>query len=399
LEEEALTMLREMTSIPADATTGEGYPETVDYLATAIDRFANARRIEVPQEYLDSHWGRDLALSREYLPVFGAAPRTIVVADIAGESPEIGLHLSNNYDLYWGPRKERAGTVAQILALKALRQSGVRLSKSVFLSATPDAYIGGETGAGYLVSQDIGRSDSVISASLGGPDVITCGYKGHFWAKITLYGKPTHGSRPTEGVNAIEGMTVVQEKIKVLAGKLEKRPSQLPIVPAHSNTPTIAMCRIAANLDMTFIPGECSLYVDRRMTPEEKLADAMQELRDLLAEAARETGLRIEVSFPHKVESSYTPPGDPLHATLKSNLADVIGCEPRSIIWSHYLGLHYFSAAWGSAAVAYTPGPVDHGKVLIEDGDPTVSDAELIASIKVLALTIYDYVNREPEAI
>jgi hypothetical protein len=42
---------------------------------------------------------------------------------------------------------------------------------------------------------------------------------------------------------------------------------------------------------------------------------------------------------------------------------------------------------------------VDHGKVLIEDGDPTVSDAELIASIKVLALTIYDYVNREPEAI
>ncbi|MGO4668280.1 peptidase dimerization domain-containing protein [Bosea sp. 2RAB26] len=390
LRAEALVMLKDMTAIPADATTGTGYPETVAYLKKQLATFAPTEEIDVPQSYLDDHWGSDLSLSREYLPVYRAAPRVLVTAMLPGRSDEIGIHLNNNYDLYWGPRKERAGSIAQILALKAIAKSGVKLDKSAFLSATPDAYIGGETGAGYLVQQGMGRSPVVLASSLGGPDIVTAGYKGHFWAKITAFGKATHGSRPTEGVNAIEGMMAVQDRVRKLAQEFTAIKTPLEIVPAHANTPTIVMCRIAANLDVTFIPDECALYVDRRMNPEEKLDDAMAVLRELVADASRETGMRMEVSFPHTVSSSYTPPEHPLHKALSDNLKAVTGREPRSIVWSHYLGLHYFTAGWGSAAVAYTPGAVDHGKVVIEAGDPTVSDDELMAAIEVIALTIYD---------
>lgn len=391
LRAEALSMLADMTAIPADATTGEGYPETVAYLKKQLSTFAPTEEIAVPQSYLDRYWGSDLMLSREYLPVFRAAPRAIVTASLPGRSAEIGIHLNNNYDLYWGPRKERAGSIAQILALKAIARSGVALDKSIFLSATPDAYIGGETGAGYLTEQGIGRSHIVLASSLGGPDVVTAGYKGHFWAKITAYGKATHGSRPTEGVNAIEGIMAVQEKVRRLAEQFSTIRTPVEVIPTHANSPTIAMCRIAANLDATFIPDECSLYVDRRMNPEERLEDAMKVLTDLVAEASRETGMRMEIVFPHGVASSYTPPAHPLHKALSDNLRAVTKREPRSVVWSHYLGLHYFTAGWGSAAVAYTPGLVDHGKVVIEASDPTVSDDELMDAIEVIALTIYDF--------
>lgn len=398
LRGEAVRMLAEMSAIPADGTTGEGYPETVGYIATALSEFTRAEKIDVPTSYLEALWGKDLALAREYLPVSQFAPRTIVTATAAGASNEIALHLTNNYDLYWGARKERAATVAQILALKALMLSGVRLNRSVFLSATPDAYIGGESGAGYLVAHDIGRAKAVLAGSLGGPDIITAGYKGHFWAKITTHGKSTHGSRPMEGKNAIDAMMVVQEKIKRLAAELATNVSPLPIVPEHANAPTIAMCRIEANLEATFIPDRCSLGIDRRLNPGETLSRAMRDLEDLVSEAARETGCSINIHFPHKVEPTYTPPEDALHATLRQNVRNTIGREPRSLIWSHYLGLHYFSDAWGSAAIAYAPGTVDHGNVHVTGSERTVTDDELAATVQILALTIHDYVNRSSTA-
>lgn len=393
---EARAMHENLVRIPANAQTGEGYENTVDYISDALAGAAHqVEALTVPEAHLRACWGENLEHARDYLTVDGLAPRRVVTARLNGTSNAVGVHLTNNYDLYWGPAKERAGTVAQIAALRALRLSGVALKQSVFLSATPDAYIGGESGAGYISAAGLGRSDRVLSASLGGNNLITVGYKGMIWAKIAIKGKPAHGSRPHEGRNAIEAMMWVQSRVLELNRAFVTRPLTIPIRPVEASAASLTMCRIEGNLHSSFIAPDCALYLDRRLNPGETVADGVAELETLVADARRQTGFEISLSIPHRVEPSYTDPDSALYRSFAGHLAEASGKVPEPVVWSHYLGLHYFTSGWGSQAIAYSPGAIGHGKVEVEPEDDVLDLRTLEPAIEAIAMTAYDQANRE----
>ena len=398
LENEALRLHADLVAIPANPQTTEGYTETVDYIAAALSDTADTvAKIDVPNSYLHECWGENLENAKDYLNVEEFAPRRIATAQLNGASAEIGLHFTNNYDLYWGPKKERAGTVAQIMAMMALKKSGVSLKKSIFLSATPDAYIGGESGAGYVAAADIGRSKYVIAGGLSGPNLITVGYKGMIWAKLAIRGKAAHGARAHEGRNAIEAMMWVQNRILEMSKQYATRLSAVPIRPVEASAPSITMCRIAGNLDSGFVAPDCALFIDRRLNPGETVAQVRQELETLAAEARQQTGFEISLSMPHTVEPSYTSPESTLYQTLANNLHDVSGKPAEPVVWSHYLGMHYFTEAWDSQVISYNPGAIGHNKVVVEPEDDVFDASLLLPTIEALALTAYDQINRDSD--
>ncbi|MGB2892692.1 MAG: peptidase dimerization domain-containing protein [Albidovulum sp.] len=396
LAEEALATHSDMVGIPANAQTADGYAQTVNCIAQALSGVADeVGKVTVPESYLRECWGENLEHAQDYLSLGEFAPRQIVTARLAGESDRVGLHFTNNYDLYWGPKKERAGSVAQIMALKALRSSGVRLKRSVFLTATPDAYIGGEPGAGYVAAVGIGRSDRVIAGSLGGPGIITIGYKGLVWAKISIRGKAAHGARAHEGRNAIEAMMWVQSRIMEIRKEYSTRACPVAIEPAEASAPSITMCRIAGNLGSGFVAPDCALYVDRRVNPGETVAQVRAELESLVADARKQTGFEVTLSIPHAVEPSYTSAESDLCRSLARNLETATSRASRTVVWSHYLGLHYFTEAWQSEAIAYTPGRIGHEKVNVEPEDDDFDMGQLVPTIEALAVTAYEQANRK----
>lgn len=395
LEEPALRIHAELSEIQANPQNAEGYDQTVAYIAGSLaDTADTVDTMEVPASYLHECWGENLENAKDYLDVEAFAPRRIVAARLGGNSDSIGLHFTSNYDLYWGPRKERAGTVAQIMAMKALRMSGVRLERSVFLSATPDAYIGGESGAGYVAAAGIGRSDRVIAGGLSGPDLVTVGYKGMVWAKVSIRGKAAHGARAHEGRNAIEAMMWVQNRILEMNRDYATRLSPVPIRPAEASAPSITMCRIAGNLDSSFVAPDCALFIDRRLNPGESVAQVRAELEKLVEDARSHTGFDVSLSIPHTVEPSYTAPDSELYQSFSRNLQEAGDRKPEAVVWSHYLGLHYFTESWGCQAISYNPGAIGHHKVVVETEDDVFDTHLLLPTIEALALTAYEQANR-----
>lgn len=395
LEEQVLRTHSELSEIQANPQNAEGYDQTVAYIASSLaDTADTVDTMAVPGSYLHECWGENLENAKDYLDVEAFAPRQIVAARMNGNSDSIGLHFTNNYDLYWGPRKERAGTVAQIMAMKALRMSGVRLERSVFLSATPDAYIGGESGAGYVAAAGIGRSDRVIAGGLSGPDLVTVGYKGMVWAKVSIRGKAAHGARAHEGRNAIEAMMWVQNRVLEMSRDYATRLSPVPIRPAEASAPSITMCRIAGNLDSSFVAPDCALFIDRRLNPGESVAQVRAELETLVEDARNHTDFDVSLSIPHTVEPSYTAPDSELYQSFSRNLQESGNRKPEAVVWSHYLGLHYFTESWGCQAISYNPGAIGHHKVVVEAEDDVFDTHLLLPTIEALALTAYEQANR-----
>lgn len=396
LGQEALTTLADLSRSPAIARSCEGYLECTNYIAQYLDAAGlSVQRLEVPEDYLRRFWGKDLQRSHEYLPTDRLGPRTIVIGRWPGSTSEPGLHLTNHYDVWkWG-EQELAGTVSQLVAVKALKRAGVQLRRDLYVSATPDNHLGGETGAGYLTEQGLGKSPLVISSAPGGVRTVTLGYKGALWIKITTHGQTAACSRPHQGVNAIEGMMRVQQQLALLNERYSTRRSEWPISPSEAARPTLVMSRIMASDSVcgVWIPDTCSLYVDRRLTPEESTEQALEEIRAAVGLGfSGGGGEPPDVEVVHLAENSATSASSMLARTLARNIREVVGQEPRNAVWSYYTEFRFFPTAWGADTVNYSPGrpsSADLDQSIDEIGGP-LGSAELLAGIKVLALSVYD---------
>lgn len=391
---DAAEMLDALCEIPANGVTGEGYPETVAFISSAFEESGlTVKHVPVPRQELDDLWGADLKKSHEFLQVTNHAPRTIVMAS-DDPAKEAAVHLSNHYDLWGSVRDTRAGTVAQIMAARALRNSGVSLVGGLVVSATPDGHLGGRTGAGYLVKQGLGRTPVVILGSTSGADTVTLGFKGEVWLRVTVNGKSAHPSRPQDGVNSIEAMTHIQLALMQLAQKYENQRSDFPILPPESNRPTIAMCRVSANLDSTAIPASCDLYVDRRLNPDESAADAVDEIKRTVTEAVAGWPVTTQVDVIEEQDSATTSPDRPVVEIFRHNIEEVVGKRHREAVWSHFFDFRFFSTEWGADTIAYSPG-ADRTRSPGGSQGSAVSRDELTQGIRVLALGLYDLLSAE----
>lgn len=384
LGEEAASLLRKFSEICADPATGKGYEETVELIAGYLKGVGvDVKYVSVPKEFLEKDWGNDLSRSKEYISVKKFSPRNIVTGRLEGERAEVGVHLTHNYDLWKGVREERAGTVAQLVALKALAVSGVKTRLSLFFSATPDAHLGSETGAGYLVAEGLGRSGIVVTGNPGGADTLTLGYKGKLWGTVTVSGKGAHSARPDEGVNAIDEMMIVQQKMIELDTSYKQRHSSLPVVPESAKRPTLTVCRIESNIESVLLPEVCEIYIDRRVNPDESMKEAEAEVRSALMAASAELTFEPQLTWLREVEPAATDPKGRVACTFGANIHKLVGSAPTHAIWPNYGGFRLFTSEWGAETIGYNPGRPVGGK-------DSVSDEELTLGVEILALSLYD---------
>jgi acetylornithine deacetylase len=169
----------------------------------------------------------------------------------------------------------KAGVAAQISAIQALIESGMKLKGDVILALVADeeyASIGTEA----LVDEY--EADAAIICEPTDLEVVIA-HKGFAWIKVEIFGRAAHGSLPHRGIDAI-----------VKAGKL------LTAIEHHAETklarkkhpllgfPSIHASLIKGGTELSTYPDYCVLELERRNLPGENKQMVTEEIQSLLQE-------------------------------------------------------------------------------------------------------------------
>jgi acetylornithine deacetylase len=173
----------------------------------------------------------------------------------------------------------KSGVAAQIMAVRAIIQSGIRLKGDIILACVADEeYISIGTEA---LLQDFTADAAVICEPTDLEIVIA--HKGFAWAAVEVFGKAAHGSRPQEGIDAII------KSAKVLAG-LDRLNSEVLVKKEHPllGNPSIHASMIKGGSEWSTYPDYCKIELERRTLPGENKDTVAKELQLLLDDIKQE---------------------------------------------------------------------------------------------------------------
>ncbi len=247
------------------------------------------------------------------------------------DTPPLGGVIKDGKLYGRGSVDMKAGIACQIMAMKLLKDSGMKFKGNLQMWLVPDEETHGTYGSIYMTKNHFDKvnvdatiiSEPSISHPLTSPN-IGIGEKGPHWLKFTFHGVAGHGSWPKEKSNAINKATKfmvnAKKKLKIpkqkapvtkwqtikqlikrvgIAGFREMRaftPEKLPLdkdkrdsgIPYRT---TFSFNDIKAGVKTNVVPDRCELEVDFRAMPGLKT----QELFDSIVKYCSKLKYRIEL--------------------------------------------------------------------------------------------------------
>jgi acetylornithine deacetylase/succinyl-diaminopimelate desuccinylase family protein len=239
------------------------------------------------------------ALGLEGRIVESAPGRPNVVAHLAGSGRGPTLLLNGHMDVQppaadwtrdpFGGEREgtrlygqgvmdmKAGLVAIVFAIEAVRRAGTRLAGDLLVTAVADEVSGGHRGTGFLVREGLVRADLGVVCEPTG-DAVRIAHRGALWLEIEVRGRSAHGGRPWLGVNAISKLARIVRAVEdELLPRLATRTH--PLLPA----PTVNLGTIRGGTKFNLVADRATLELDRRLVPGESLDDARAEVEAVCA--------------------------------------------------------------------------------------------------------------------
>jgi acetylornithine deacetylase/succinyl-diaminopimelate desuccinylase-like protein len=197
----------------------------------------------------------------QHMDVVSATPASWTMPAFSGEVKDGFIYGRGALDM-------KGEGIAHLMALVALKRSGVPLTRDIVFIANADEEFG-STGALVFVNRhaDLIRDVEYLFTE-GGANVFRNGKleyysvgvaeKRTFWEKVTVHGIPSHGSRPTKA-NPVPRLVAALDKIvTVLTG---------------SNKTNV-------------IPGEASAELDIRLLPDQDADSMLATLTAIVADTA-----------------------------------------------------------------------------------------------------------------
>ncbi len=357
-------------SIKFPTVLGESYHDIVKYYSDVLKEYGVHVTIhEVPRDYVVKHLPKSMNPDK---------PRYILLARIG--SGERVLQFNGHYDVVapgegWSitdpfkPKRvdyrvygrgsvDMKGGIAAIISTIAYLSSTKEPKDHVIEAAiVPDEEIGGETGTGYLVRELKSRPDWAIIAEPSGLETIWIGHKGAVWAEVYVKGRQAHGSTPWKGDNAFEKMVYLAKYIiENIKPRIESRKSNYEYDEPESKKATMVLGgKLVAPGSINIVPGLVGFSIDRRLIVEENVEGAEKELLEYLDEASKTIKVDIDVKIVARLQPAFTRPDSQLVKKVDVAAKEVIGKEPRKVVCTGGLDLHYYTEA-GVNAISYGPG-------------------------------------------
>lgn len=273
----------------------------------------------------------------------------------------------------------KGSLAAQYLAVKAVKESGVKLKGSLYLFATVDDETAGKLGLRYVVREGLANFawPRPTFHILGEPtELKLCvAFKGRMWLRLTLQGKAAHGGNPGAGINAIEKMA------KLIPAILALSRQHHPLM----GEDTINIGTIAGGQKTNVVADSCTVTLDYRYVYPQTSAEVEARLKRVIAEAASgDPDIKLAgYEVFERREPLEVPQGLPQMTSLKALTEEVTG-RPTAFNGVLSAGDSYWTITAGIPAVFYGPGSL----TVAHTNKEYIDIAELEAAAKIFALYI-----------
>jgi len=270
-------------------------------------------------------------------------------------------------------------------ALRALDALDRAPRGSVELHFTYDEEFGGELGPGWLLKQGLTRPDLLIAA--GFSYQVVNAHNGCLQMQVTVHGKMAHAAIPDTGVDALQGAVKILDALYAQNAKNRQVRSAVPGI-TH---PYLNVGRIEGGTNTNVVPGKVVFKLDRRMIPEENPALVEAELREVIAQAAKNLpGIRVEIERLLLAQSlKPLPSTQPLVEALQRHAQALFGEPIPAMGTPLYTDARLYSAH-GIPAVLYGAGPRTVLESNAKRADEHVVLEDLRRATKVVARAVAD---------
>jgi acetylornithine deacetylase/succinyl-diaminopimelate desuccinylase family protein len=277
----------------------------------------------------------------------------------------------------------KAGLVAMIMALEALKKAKVNLHGELIVTAVVDEEAGSMQGTRHLIKEGL-KADMAI---VGEPTNmrVEIANKGILWTEITTSGRSSHAARPHLGINAIMKMNRVIQALQDVQFEVKNDIFDVPL-------PTLTVCFIQGGTKVNVVPDYCKIEVDRRLFPGEAPTKAYEEIEEILDKLKHEDP---ELEIQSKVLYEWPPmeisPEEPIVQALQKAVTTITHQDPQVA---------------GKAAGTDASFLVNTAKiptVLFGPGDPRQSHTpdehvnvdQVFNAAQVFTLVAYDILNQQ----
>jgi len=180
--------------------------------------------------------------------------------------------------------------------------------------------------------------------------------------RVRVLGKSAHVGLQHQGENAFERMVEVVTRLQELKQEVEQRSTSYNIGADQARQSILMLGgQSGGGANFNVVPEECWFTIDRRINPEEDLAEEKSKLIAVL-ESCKSEGITLEWEILQEGQSSACREGMPLGKALARSVQAVTGEAPRFEMCPGLLEIRFY-AAQGVPAYAYGPGllSVAHG--------------------------------------
>ena len=362
--EEMAALLAELVAIPTENPPGNNYHACIELLEERITQLGlDCKRI-TPANSQNSPGEFPPSLLANY----GSGERVLYFHGhydvVPAQSPE-QFHPIRKQDFLFGRGScdMKGGIVAMFYAILAIRACGEKLNGKIALTLVPDEETGGKRGSQALL-RDGWLGQDGVGMLLAEPTsgVVWNANRGAISVRVRVFGKSAHVGLQHQGANAFERMHQVVSRLQELKREVEQRATRCAVGPGQRRNSILMLGgQSGGGTNFNVVPEECWFTIDRRINPEENLAQEKARLLGVLEEC-RQAGIPLEWEVFQDAGSATNKEDDALGNALSRSVQTVTGQPPCFEMCPGLLETRFYAQA-GIPAYAYGPGllSVAHG--------------------------------------
>lgn len=302
-----------------------------------------------------------------------------------------------------GASDMKAGLAGLIHVFILIQRLGLPLAGRLSLASVPDEETGGRLGADWLLDQGVleGATGGII-AEPAERDHPTIGQKGSNWFRLTIKGKPGHGSlQPVHGTSAnLLGARAIlalqrlwemtpdapEDILELIADSkrfAEEREGYEPGVAAVFEHVTINVGTVHGGTSTNVVADTCVIEFDTRVPIGLSRAQVLDRARQILDEE----GIEGEIEpLGFMSEPNWTAPTDPIVSTLVGALRELSDPAAQGVLqWASSDARTFRSH--GIPVLQY--GPADLSTIHSFDERALADDVVLAAKVYALSAVRY----------
>src|SRR5258708_3445931 len=363
-EGEMAALLAELVAIPTENPPGKNYRACADLLENRLRQWGlECERLEAGEPKQGAGDGPVCLVAN-----YGRGERVLYFHghyDVVPAQAREQFHLlrKDHFVVGCGTCDMKGGIVAMFYAILALKECDAELGGRSALTLVPNEETGGEGGSAWLATQGrLGRGGIGMLLAEPTSGVVWNANRGAISLRVRGFGKSAHVGLQHQGENAFERMHRVVERLQELKQEVEERTTNFNIGAEQARRSILMLGgQSGGGANFNVVPEECWFTIDRRINPEEELAEEKSKLLAVLESCKRE-GIPLDWEILQEGQSSACREGAPLGKALARSVEKGTGEAPRFEMCPGLLEIRFY-AAQGVPAYAYGPGllSVAHG--------------------------------------